>query len=507
MDGGRRGILAARKVALGGRTLRGHAARGTIINAAFSVGTNTLTLIRGFVVASFLTAQDYGVWGIIIVALGTLTWLKQVGVSDKYIQQDDEDEETAFQKAFTLELIANGVMMILLLAAIPIAVASYGQSQIVGPALVVVAVIPAYVLQTPVWVFYRRMDFLRQRTLQVLDPCVGFVVAIILAVAGAGYWAFPISMFLGAWANAIFVMRNAPYPLRLRFDWKTTREYATFSWPLFVQSAGGVVLAQGVTILASRRLGLAAVGAINLAASLSVYTHRVDSILTQTLYPAICAVKDRLDLLAEAFVKSNRLTLMWGIPVGIGTALFVSDLVHFVLGEQWAFAITVMQTMAIAAAMEHIGFNWLAFFRARGDTRPVAVTTILNLITFGVIPVPLLITHGLDGYAYGMLAAAAVQLMARGFFLARLFKGFQMTRHILRAIAPTVPAVAVVLAVRAVEPMHRTLPLAAGELVLYLVTTIAATWLLERDLLREAVGYVRARADDSLAVQAAPVPA
>ena len=40
----------------------------------------------------------------ITTALIGLTWVKQVGVADKYIQQSEPDQELAFQKAFTIEL-------------------------------------------------------------------------------------------------------------------------------------------------------------------------------------------------------------------------------------------------------------------------------------------------------------------------------------------------------------------------------------------------------------------
>ena len=67
-----------------------------------------------------------------------------------------------------------------------------------------------------------------------------------------------------------------------------------------------------------------------------------------------------------------------------------------------------------------------------------------------------------------------------------------MWRHLVRAVAPTVPAAAVVLALRALD-LERTAALAIGELALYLSATAAATLLLERDLLREAMGYLRGR--------------
>jgi O-antigen/teichoic acid export membrane protein len=484
---------AARGFDLRGRGLRAHAARGTIVNAVFVVGLNTLSLLRSFAVAAFLDPSDFGVWGIIVIALGTLTWLKQVGLGEKYVQQEEADQEAAFQKAFTLELVANALLMVALLVAIPVAVAAYGQHKIVAPALAVVAVIPAYALQTPIWIFYRRMDFVRQRTLQAIDPVVGFVVAVGLAAAGAGYWAFVAALLAGGWANALFIWRSSPYPLRLRWDRGTTREYASFSWPLFVSGTAGLLIAQGTVIAASRSLGLAAVGAISLADTISVYAHRVDTIITETLYPAVCAVRDRLDLLAEAFVKSNRLTLMWGAPFGAGAALFVSDLVDHVIGRHWTFAIRLMQAAAVCGAINHVGFNWTAFYRAQGKTRPLAVAAVINLVTFAVGPIPLLLAWGLDGYAAGLVIAALVQLAVRGWFLSRLFEGFDILRHAVRAAAPTIPAVGIVLGARAVEPFHRTAGVALGEALVYVAVTVAATWALERPLLREALGYVRDR--------------
>ena len=52
--------------------MRRIAARGTVINAAFTVGLDTLNLLRAFIVASLLVPGDYGVWTILVVAIGTL---------------------------------------------------------------------------------------------------------------------------------------------------------------------------------------------------------------------------------------------------------------------------------------------------------------------------------------------------------------------------------------------------------------------------------------------------
>jgi O-antigen/teichoic acid export membrane protein len=481
-----------RELALGDRTLRAHTARGTLINGAFNAGLGALGLIRGFVVAAFLHPSDYGVWGIVIVAFGTLSWLKQIGVGEKYIQQTEPDQELAFQKAFTMEAIANAGFLVLVLVSIPLAVVVYGTDDIVGPALLLGLVIPAYVLQSPTWVFYRRMDFVRQRTLQAVDPVVAFFVTVGLAMGGAGYWSFIAGAVAGGWANALVVWRFSPYPLRWRFDRSTLREYAAFSWPLFVAGVSGVLIAQGTIIAATHHLGLAAVGAITLATTIAQYVDRVDAIVTDTLYPAICAMVDRVDLLFEAFVKSNRLALMWGVPFGLGVALFAADLVHFVIGDRWAFAIGLIEMSAIAATVHHIGFNWHAFFRARGQTRPLAVASVVSVLSFAIAAIPLLLSDGLRGYGVGLVIAASAQLLVRAYYLTRLFDGFGMLRHIARAIAPSVPATAAILAWRAADPVHRTPAVAVTEAVGYLALTAVATVLIERALLREVRGYLRA---------------
>lgn len=169
-----------------------------------------------------------------------------------------------------------------------------------------------------------------------------------------------------------------------------------------------------------------------------------------------------------------------------------ADLVEFVLGSEWNQAVVLLQVFALTAAAGHIGFNWDAFYRARGETKPIAIWSVVTMLSFLAVPLLLLIFDGLDAFAYGMGAMTLVSFALKGYFLAQLFDGFQMLRHAARAVAPTVPATGVVLLARAVEGGgDRTLALALGELGLYLTVTILSTLLLERALLREVAGYLR----------------
>jgi O-antigen/teichoic acid export membrane protein len=470
--------------------LRRLTARGTLVNGGFLAALSLLNLVRSFILAHELTRKDYGIWGVILISLGTLLWLKQAGVGDKYVQQDDTDQEEAFQRAFTLEAMFMGLFMLLLAAAIPVMALVYNRSDLIAPACVLLAVFPAMVLQAPLWVFYRRMDFVQQRLIQAVDPIVGFAVAVGMAFAGAGYWAFVGGAVAGTWASALVAAARSPYPLRFRYHRGTMRRYATFSWPLVLAGGAGIVTAQGAVITGNAHLGIEAVGAIALAASVSQFSDRVDQIVTGTIYPAICAVADRTALLHESFVKSNRLGLMWAVPFGLGITLFAHDLVHFGIGDRWEPAVVLLQWFGVTAAANHLGFNWDAYFRARGNTRPIAVMSVAAIVVFCSVVIPLMLTDGLRGLAIGLAVQAAVLVSVRGFFLRRLFAGFALGRHALRAIAPSIPAVGAVLLARVLETGARSEARAIGELALYAAVTLVATLVFERDLLREARGYL-----------------
>lgn len=474
-----------------GGSLRLRAARGMLINTAFTVSLGALGLLKGFILAGFLTRADYGLWGVIVVSLSTLLWLKQAGIGDKYVQQDEVDQELAFQKAFTLELAFTGACVVLILVAIPLLVLIYDLPRLIAPSIVIALALLVSVFQAPLWVYYRRMEFARQRSLAAVDPVVGFVASVGLAIAGAGYWAFVGGMLAGVCAASAVAVVRSPFKLRIRYEPGTLRTYWGFSAPLLLAGAASFVMAWSAVIAAKIDLGVAAVGVIALASNITLFTDKLDELITGALYPAICAVRERTALLYESLVKSNRLALMWAVPFGLGVTLFCSDLVQFGIGERWRPAISVLEVYGVAAAINHVGFNWTAYFRALGDTRPIARANLAATAVFLLAGIPLLLWKGLPGFAVGIGLQGLAALAMRAYYLQRLFPGFDFLRHAARSFLPTLPAVGAVLVARSLEAGHRTLVLALLEITLYTVLTGIATWYLELSLLREAFGSLR----------------
>ena len=205
----------------------------------------------------------------------------------------------------------------------------------------------------------------------------------------------------------------------------------------------------------------------------------------------------------EAFVKSNRVALAWAVPVGAALSLFADDIVRYAFGARWAPAGELLAVIGVTAAIGHVAFNWAVFFRAVGNTRPLFAGAVVDLVVFAAVGLPAIITLGLTGWAVSVAAQMVAQLAVRAFYLRSLFPQFSLLGQLARALLPTVPAAALVLATRALAPGDDSLVRSIGELLAFTAVAAALTILVERALLREMLGLLWRRA----AVPAAPPPA
>src|SRR3954451_12911109 len=347
-----------------GGSLRAVTARGGALNAAFLSGAELLVLLQGLLATALLGPDAIGLYGIVTTTAMTIVALRRVGIDEAFVAHAAEDEEAEFRRAFGVELTIGlaGALLIALLA--PVLAAVYDDDRLLALTLAVAYLPLAFALQAPQWVFFRRMDFVRLRALQAIVPLGTVAVAVPLLLAGVGVWALVIGPFCGNAAAVLAAWRVSPYRLRLRPDRSAARRYLRFSWPVFVTSAAALLVAQGQIAVFGISDGLAAAGYITLAATLTRYVDRADQILATTIYPAIVRVRERADVLEELFGKANRLTLMWAFPFGAGLALFGADLVRFVLGDEWEGAIVLLGGLAVAGALQQVGYNWFAFYRA-----------------------------------------------------------------------------------------------------------------------------------------------
>ena len=155
--------------------LRARTARGGVVNAAFLSGAELLVLFQGLLATALLGPDAIGLYGIVTTTAMTIVALRRVGIDEAFVQTSADDEEAEFQRALTVEL-GLGVLGALAVAALaPVLAAAYDDDRLLGLTLAVTYLPVAFALQAPQWVFFKRMEYVRLRTLQAIVP-LGTVV-------------------------------------------------------------------------------------------------------------------------------------------------------------------------------------------------------------------------------------------------------------------------------------------------------------------------------------------
>lgn len=466
--------------------LRARTVRGALITGGFLVAIDALVLAQGLIVTRLLGPAEIGLYGIATVTVATITALRRIGIEEAFVAQDEPDQELEFQRAFTLELGVSAAFTVVLVALAPLVALAYGEDRVLGLMLALSLLPVAMALLAPLWIYFRRMDYARQRALQAIQPIVSFAVTVPLAATGSGVWSLVIGTLAGYTAAVGVALAVSPYRPALRFDREAARRYARFSGWVVVATLAALVVAQGQVVAFEADGGLAAAGFITLAVTLTRYADRADQIVTATIYPAVCALGERAAALQELFVKSNRATLLYVLPLCAGIVLFAPDLVAFVLGDVWNPTIVLLQGLAVAGALQQLGYNWFAFYRARGETRPQAVETACGAVAFVLLALPGLLLLGDEGFVGGRIAAVLVALVIRWAYVRRILPGVRLPALVVPALVPLGAATAFVVAMRGVLwGGERTVAQALAEAALFAGVFLAVAVRRERSLIAE----------------------
>jgi len=193
-----------------------------------------------------------------------------------------------------------------LLAAAPVVAAVYDDDRLLALTAATAYLPLAFALQSPAWVFFRRMDYARQRLLQAVVPVVAFAVTVPLAAAGVGVWSLVIGPAAGNLAGIVAALES-----RLGLSpWDVLHQGISRHTPLSFGEANIAVSAAVLAVawLLGARIGFGTVANAVLVGSLVQLFSSLDAVVGLAHDP----LGVRIGLLAAG------LALM-----GVGTALYL----------------------------------------------------------------------------------------------------------------------------------------------------------------------------------------
>ncbi len=219
------------------------------------------------------------------------------------------------------------------------------------------------------------------------------------------------------------------------------RRFLSFGWPAWLSGLAGLVAAWGAVFAVSITIGVTAVGYFSVAQAWADRALQIDSVLGDTVFPALCSMQSSLARLRRAFEIVSRLSMLWAAPVGFALALFAQPAVHPSAGRRVAAGRVVDASRRPRRDRELDRNCWYLFYGARGDTKPWLVQALFGLAWTAIFVIPLLIVFGLDGAAIAIVALAIGSHALRQYYTTKMFGRLVLISLVWRELlAGAVPA-------------------------------------------------------------------
>lgn len=481
-----------------GATSHAEMSRAAMHGAAWTAlqfwGSNAGGFVVFVVLGRLLRPADFGV----VAAAYTVTMLLRVIVDagfTRYLVQRPElpliYADTAFWTA---------VAVALALTTIQILTAPYFALLFGIPHLTIVirALAPLFILgaldTTQIALLDRRMEFRIQAIRRLIGVVISGVIAVGLAISGAGVWALVAQQLILEGVTVALLWRLVSWRPRFRASTVCLRELFPFGVRMTSIRMSQFAMTNTDNFFIGILFGKVALGFYAVAYRMfNVVNDLILTVINRVALATFSRLQHDRDLVNAAFYRASRIGSLIALPAYAGLALLARQVISLLFGTRWipsapllevlmvaAFAqgqLTLCQAYVVGTGRIRNEFRWtisiaavqVAAFAIAAQISVFAVAASVGIVLLGAWPVRLLLLRHLGGIElrryfahYPMLVASTLAMVI----------GVAGVRHVV-AGAPTAAALAAEIATGAIL-LALALRILAPDLVTEVMETVRA---------------------------------
>jgi O-antigen/teichoic acid export membrane protein len=362
------------------------------------------------VLARLLVPDDFGVYAVALAAMQFVIHINDVGLIPATIQWRGKLDDMA-PTAATLAASFSIVIYIGFWFAAP----SFAQLSGIPEATPVIRLFTATILVdgiTAVRSAYLLRTFQQGR--YVLANAAGIVsnavVAIGLALAGAGPMALASGQLASTLTTGVLVFVWARLPVKIGVDWRIARKLMAYGVPLAAGLGVEAVLEQADKVIVGRTMGAGVLGFYLLALSVSSWTPGlIGAAVRFVALPGFARLSERdEESLSRGVVTSLTLVVLTVVPIAVLVAVMAEPTISFLYGAKWLPSAEPLRFLMILMVVRMVTGLCMDILMSTGATK----WTLLINVGWVVIAVPALWFGTRAGGAEGTaIAHAAVGVL------------------------------------------------------------------------------------------------
>lgn len=392
-----------------GRKLRRRTLKGIIWSLLASGSEHVIAFLVLVVLARLLAPADFGA----VALASACVFLTFLVIHQTFVHplvQRQAISRVDLDSAFWLAVGLGALMTAALYGSSDLVAKLFGQPIVADLLrwLAPVAVISAARVVPTAWLS-RNMRFRAMAVRGAIATTLGGIAGIGLALRGWGVWSLVAQQLVYAVVSTVLFWVICPWHPRLRLSMQASRTILGFGKFVSGYSLAGTVMERIDIVIIGYLLGPAAVGVYNVGHRiLRLLLNVICGSIARVLLPAYSHLQARPERLTEAFCESVRLAWLVTLPLFVGLACVAHEAVDVVLGARWLEAVDIVRFLALAGALQSIGYPNTTMVVACG--RP-DWAFYLRLVQAGinVTAVAIGAQWGIAGVAMGLAVAALIK--------------------------------------------------------------------------------------------------
>lgn len=341
-----------------------------------------ISLVTTFILARFLSPNDFGIIGILGIFVSVSQTLLEGGLGGSLIKEK-QISTVDCSTIFVFNIIMSSVLYLIIYFCAPLIEAYY---QIVGLAkicriLCLVFVINSWGLITQT-ILFRELKFKALMTSSIISVSAGSIISIIAAsYLKLGVYSL---VLLQLTQNIVYVLLNwiiSKYQYYFQFSFSSLKRL--FSFGFYTTITG--ILESGyeniLPVLFGKYLGVSQAGYLSQAKRIenaSVFS--LSATINVVAFPILVKLKDSIkEFKNESYSILKNLTLLI-LPIFLSVAIFSKEIILVVFGYKWIDASPYLMVLMWTGCVVVIESAIRNFIKSLGEVRLLLKVTIIKRI-------------------------------------------------------------------------------------------------------------------------------
>ena len=319
-----------------GENLKQRTIKGMSWSMVDNISNAGITFIVGLIIARFITPEEYGLLGIILVFIALFNSIVDSGFSNALIRKKHATE-VDYNTIFHVNLLTSVLLYVILYFSSPLISRFFSQPQLVvllRVTCVIVIINAVTIIQKTILV--KKLDFKTQAMASLISSVVSGVVGIIAAVVGLGVWSLVLQQVLRQVLYTLFIWIRSQWSPKRQFSITSLKDLFGFGWKLLVSGLLDTLWNEINQVVIGRYYAISSLGQYTRAKQFSDgITYGFLTAIQRVSFPSMSEVQDDDERFTLALRKILKMSMLLLFPIIIGLAACSESLLEVLIGSQW----------------------------------------------------------------------------------------------------------------------------------------------------------------------------